>query len=92
MDYKKENLHDLINETRKLIYESMENESKIIKKEIKKEIKNNGYNYSINNIIQSLDFLGKAQSCLREYEVGLKEKIRPKEKIGFKEYEIFDAK
>ena len=86
MDYKKENLHDLINETRKLIYETMENESKIIKKEIKKEIKNNGYNYSINNIIQSLDFLGKAQSCLREYEVGLKEKV------GFKEYEKFDAK
>ena len=56
------------------------------KKEIKKEIRNNGYNYSINNIIQSLDFLGKAQSCLREYEVGLKEKV------GFKEYEKFDAK
>lgn len=92
MDYKKENLHDLINETRKLIYEAMGNESEIIKKEIKKEIKNNGYNYSINNIIQSLDLLEKAQSRLREYEVGLKEKIRPKEKIGFKEYEIFDAK
>ena len=86
MDCKKENLHDLINETRKLIYEVIGNESKIIKKEIKKEIKNNGYNYSINNIIQSLDFLGKAQSCLREYEVGLKEKV------GFKEYEKFDAK
>ena len=64
----------------------MGNENKIIKKEIKKEIKNNGYNYSINNIIQSLDFLEKAQSCLREYEVGLKEKV------GFKEYEKFDAK
>ena len=85
MDNKKEGLHDLINETRKLIYEAIRNENKIIEKEIKKEIKDNGYNYNIANITQSLDLLEKAQSRLREYEVGLKEKIKPKEKIGFKQ-------